>query len=274
MLAEIHEGLKKMVLERGNLDPREVDVEFETPSREWISGLSRPTINFFLFDLQENLALRQVGLETTRGEGNHGSRRLPPRRFELHYQVTAISGDTRDQHELLWRVMVTLLRQHHLPEEYVPAWARRPDAPLLTRVGQPDDGPRLRELWTALASGPRPALLYALTVPVDLELGFDAPLVLTRTTRYAPLPLLGEPTWAQAPYRIGGRVLDRRGEPLEGVMVWQEDSAAAGEVTDREGRFVLAGVPPGELRLRVARVGQGPRRFVFQVPSDRYEIVL
>lgn len=271
MLSEIHEGLKKLVFEQGKLDPRDVDLEFETPSREWVSGLSRPTINFFLFDLQENLALRQINPEVTR-EGNHGSRRLPPRRFDLHYQVTAISSDTRDQHEILWRVMTTLLRHPQLPEEYAPAWARRAEVPLLARVGQPDDGPRLRELWTVLGSGPRPALLYALTVPVDLEIAANTPLVLTRTTRYAPLS--GEPAWSEAPYRIGGRVLDRRGEPLEGVMVWREDSAAAGEVTDREGRFVLAGVPPGELRLRVARVGQGPRRFVLQVPSDRYEVVL
>jgi hypothetical protein len=272
MLAEIHEGLKKLVFEQGKLDPRDVDVEFETPSREWVGGLSRPTINFFLFDLQENLALRQITPEVTR-EGNHGSRRLPPRRFDLHYQVTAISGDTRDQHEILWRVMVTLLRHPQFPEGYVPAWARRPDVPLLARVGQPDDSPRLRELWTALGSGPRPALLYALTMPVDLELASSAPLVLTRTARYAPLPDGGR-GWSEAPYRIGGQVLDRQGQPLEGVMVWREDSAAAGEVTDRDGHFVLAGVPPGELRLRVARVGQGPQRFVLQVPSDRYEIVL
>lgn len=273
MLAEIHEGLKKMVFEQGKLNPRDVDVEFETPSREWIGGLSRPTVNFFLFELQENLTLRQITPEVTRSEGIHGSRRLPPRRFELHYQVTAISSDTRDQHEILWRVMVTLLRHHQLPEGYVPAWARRPDMTLLTRVGQPDDNPRLRELWVALGLPPRPAVLYALTVPVDLEIAFDAPLVLTRTARYAPLSG-SEQEWLEAPYRIGGRVLDRRGEPLEGVMVWREDSATAGEVTDCEGCFVLAGIPPGELRLRVARVGQGPRRFVLQVPSDRYEIVL
>lgn len=273
MLADIHEGLRRLIFERGQIDPRYVDVEFETPSREWLGGLNRPTVNFFLFDLQENTALRQSSLEVVRGEGNHSVRRLPPRRFELHYQVTAISEETRDQHEILWRVMVTLLRHHQLPEDYVPVRARCGGLPLLARVGQPEDHPRLRELWTGLGSAPRPALLYALTVPVDLETALEAPVVLTRTTRYAPLSG-GPRAWSEAPYRIGGRVLDRQGAPLEGVMVWREDSALDGEVTDREGRFVLAGVPPGELRLRVARAGEGPRRFVLQVPSDRYEIVL
>src|SRR5215467_6025028 len=106
MLTDVHELLRKVVLERGRIDPSEVDVSFESPSKAWIDGLVRPTLDFALVDMQENLNLRHASPQTKITNG-HAEVRMPPRRVDLRYMVSAVTSDTDDSHRLLWRAMVT-----------------------------------------------------------------------------------------------------------------------------------------------------------------------
>lgn len=69
MLLELHNTIQRLLYERGNISPHEVDITFEAPTRERIDKLIRPTINLFLFDLQENTELRQSDFERTRNNG-------------------------------------------------------------------------------------------------------------------------------------------------------------------------------------------------------------
>jgi hypothetical protein len=72
---------------------------------------------------------------------------------------------------------------------------------------------------------------------------------------------------------IGG-IAKRNGIALSGVTIWQENSAAAGSISDNNGRFVLESVPDGAVALRVVEQGGVPVRVVLQVPSDDYDIRL
>src|SRR5438270_10597726 len=116
MLLELHNTLQRLLYDRGQINPREVDIQFEAPTRERIDKLTRPTINMFLFDLQENTELRQSNFETTRNNGR-AERRQAPRRFDLRYMVSVLTTEVEDEHQLLWRVFLTLVRHPHFPPE-------------------------------------------------------------------------------------------------------------------------------------------------------------
>lgn len=185
MLLEVHSALQRLLYERGQISAREVDIQFERPTREQIDKLTRPTINLFLFDLQENSELRPNDFQVRRGKrDNWGERYLPPRYFDLHYMVSILTSAIDDEYLLLWRVLTTLLRHPQFPEDLLPAELRVPDHLLISKVGQDDNSERLSSLWNALSVPPRAALCYILTVPVDMDQVIEAPLVLTRAVRY------------------------------------------------------------------------------------------
>lgn len=264
MLLELHTTLQRLLYEQGNISPREVDINFEAPTRERIDEFTRPTINLFLFDLQENTDLRQSNFETTRNNGR-AERRLVPRRFDLRYMVSTLSTAIEDEHELLWRVLVTLVRHPQFPPELLPEELRLLEPPLATRVSQVDEGQRLSAVWTALSVPPHPALYYVVTVPVDMNLVIEAPLVLTRTARYTRTPA-GEVA-PDIGNQIGGVVRTREGEPLVNIKVALEGRSTIESETDEEGCFVLGGVPSGTVKLRITRADGGQKTVTVEVPG-------
>lgn len=269
MLTELHATLRTLLYDRGLIDRGEVEIAFDAPAKPWIGARTRPTLNFFLYDIEENTDLRNTAMQTTRGNGV-GVHRMAPRRFDLRFMVSAITTVIEDEHLLLWRALATLMKYPTIPTELVPESARVYDLPVVTKVTKPDDSPRPLDIWSALETPPRPALLYVVTLPVDLEVALEAPLVLTRTTRYLRI---GDGAVAEHGVHIGGVVRDRKGKPLAGARV-----AAAGQVfeatTSSEGEFVLPDVGTGSVTLRVLRDGRPEKRVTFEIPSDRYEIVV
>ncbi len=274
MLTALHESLKRLLRQQGAINAEDVNIEFEIPNRAWVGTLTKPTINFFLHDLEENAALRKTNFEQIAPRGSPTSiTKAPPRRLNLRYQVTVFSSEVRDQHELLWRTTALLMRHHELPAELLPTSLAQLNLPITARVSQPEDGPRAADLWNGLELPPRPALLYLLTVPMDLNLTLESPLVLTRTLTLQSAE--GElPSLAGQSTTIGGTVRGPDGAAIPGISLWRENSAALGVVTDSDGRYVLSNVAEGTLTLRVARIGQSPVRYELIVPSSSYDLEL
>jgi hypothetical protein len=271
MLSDFNQTLRELIYARARIDPSDVDISFDAPTREWVGARIKPTVNLFLYDLEENTELRRNSMQTmpVRGTGleARGVQRMPPRRFDLNYMVSAISTVTEDEHHLLWRVMSALLRNPTLPEEYVTESVKRLEVDLLGRVSQPDDGPRPVDLWNSLETSPRPSLLYVLTVPVDLETEITAPLVFTRTLQYQTT----EGNLVETIHHIGGRVVDKLGTPQVGVDVRY---GAVRLTTDVNGRFVLVGVPEGTVKIEITVPGKKPRTATLEVPSDQYDVAI
>ncbi len=268
MLTEIGETLRSMIYEEGRISPADVDVRFDAPAKEWIGRLVRPTVNCFLYGVQENSDLRQTGFQSTRVNGR-AERRMPPRRIDLQYMVSAHATEKEDEHLLLWRVLATLLRFPELPDERLPEEARALGMPLAMRVAQEEDNGPILGLWGELGVEPHPAIGCVITAPLDLERVFDAPLVLTRTLRFARgLDGVAEHTDTQ----IGGIVRDGDGLPLGGVAV-QIVGSAVSVLTDTDGAFVLRKVPSGSVRLRVTHPEGAEQIVAITVPSDSYDIV-
>jgi hypothetical protein len=267
MLPEMQDALRRLLYEHGRIPQSEVDIYFGVPTKNWAEGLMRPTINLFLFDIRENIDLRKTSFEAKRVDGR-AQFHMPPRRIDLHYMVSALTSEIEDEHRLLWRVLQTLLHTPELPGDLLPDDMRRFDLPLVTRVVQPDDSPRTLEVWSALNMDPRSALHYVLTVPLDIELAIDAPLVLTRTLRYKR-----DETSSEEHIQIGGIVRDAAGAPLAGITV-AVDGSAVGALTNADGAFVLRSVSSGPVPLRVTLADGAERVVTFTVPADSYEIVL
>jgi hypothetical protein len=270
MLAENHRALEQLLRELGMV-PAEVEICYEMPTREWVDSRTRPTINLFLFDIKENRQKRETNLQTTRGSGR-AERRLPPRRIDLYYMVNVFATERQDEHELLWRVLATLLKYHELPGEVLPDSLRHLAPTLTARFDDEAEGSRMLQLWNALGTPPHPALCYVVTAPLDLDIALDVPLVLTRTARYRSLAADG--TVHATRIQIGGVVRDRNGNPLAEVGVRLADSAAEGSVTGADGQFVLRGVPSGTVKLNLVDKGRVARQVEVTVPADSYELVL
>lgn len=271
MLNDLHDGLRRLLWERGQISPDEVDIRFEAPTRELIDRLLRPTINLFLFDVRENTTLRQTNFPSARANG-HAERRMPPRRVDLHYIVSALSTEIDDEHELLWRVMVTLMKYPELPRELLPFGLRDVEPPIVARVWPSEEAKSLSDIWSALGAPPRPAITYALTAPVDLDVATTSPLVLTRAARYRRISR--DQTQPDERLQIGGVVRDATGRPLVGARVLLDGSAWQGNVTGAGGEFTLPNVPSGAVMLRIVTPDGVSQQARVTVPSDAYDVTL
>lgn len=264
MLLELHDALRRLFYERGQISPQEVAIQFEAPTREHVERLLLPTLNFFLFEVRENTELRQNAYQTRQVNGR-AERRAPPRRFDLRYMVSALSSVSEDEHLLLWRALTTLGRYSQIPEELLPVEVSALKIPLVTRLCEGEESQRLLNIWSALGTQPRAALAYVVTVPVDLATIIEAPLVLTRVTRYTSRSVAERVL--ETGRLIGGVVRASNGEPLAGIRV--SLAGRSGEsVTNGEGRFVLSNVPAGQVNLSLISPDGQDRRVTIADTED------
>jgi transposase len=268
MLLTIQNILRNLLYERGKINEQEVAIIFEAPTRERLERLWQPAVSLFLYAIHENVELRQSSYRTVAADNGRAERRPLPRRFDLRYMVSAISSEVEDEQQLLWRVLTTLVRYPQVPEELLPAELRALAVPLVSKLAQEDDSGQLIALWNSLGSPPRPALAYTLTVPVELALVAEAPLVLRRVARYhRHLPGEGERQAVERGLVLGGVVRNEQGQALAGVRVALEGHAEEG-VTDSAGRFVLGHLPPQRAVLRLTPPVGPARRLTLDYGDD------
>jgi hypothetical protein len=268
MLNAINGTLRRLLHDRALIDASDVDVSFDVPSEEWVSSLTRPTINLFLFDVNENTERRDNAPQTT-VQGNRAERRMPPRRIDLHYMVSVLTADVDDEHELLWRVLATLMKYQQIPAELIAEPLRSISPSLTSRIAERKEGRQMLDVWNALGTEPRPALSYVVTAPLDLAHAFEGPIVLTRTARYRRMGAGTPATRVQ----IGGTVRGPGGLPLADVTVMPAGSGH-GSVTAADGRYVIRGIGEGDVTLRVATRNGEERTVQVHVPGESYDIVL
>ena len=58
MFSDVDETLRSHLISDMPIHGGEVDIEFDRPTREWSSRLSKPTLNLFLFDVRERPEFR------------------------------------------------------------------------------------------------------------------------------------------------------------------------------------------------------------------------
>lgn len=153
----------------------QVMISFATPDDQFPPAeVTLPAINFFLYDIRENLELRSTEWLIERQPDNRSvTKRRAPARVDCSYLVTAWPGEgipnpNVDEHRMLGEVLRTLLRYPTLPPEVLQGSLAGQEPDLPTSILHPANLQSLGEFWQALGGKPRAVLNYSVTISVDL----------------------------------------------------------------------------------------------------------
>ncbi|GAB4196450.1 MAG: hypothetical protein OHK0022_13960 [Roseiflexaceae bacterium] len=270
MISELDETIRQVFITEGGLDPAEIDVSFDLPNREWSGSISRPTINCYLFDIQENRGLRDEGWETERRNGGSTIvRRRPALRYNLTYLITAWTRAVEDEHRLLWHALQTLARMEVMPEAQLQGRLREHGYPIYTTVARSDGAIRSTDFWTALENHLKPSLTYVVTLALERDAVPAGPPVLSSGIRVLPREGGGE---NDGLHGLGGSLRDRAGAPVAGALVELVERGMQA-TTDAEGHFTLHRLAAGRYTL-VARDGARETSRSIEVPGQNYDLTL
>jgi hypothetical protein len=242
------------------------DVSFVTPEKGGTP--TTEAVNLFLYETRENRDLRDAEPIVTVQNGM-SLRRQPPLRVDCAYLVTAWSkqigaAKVAAEHRMLGQAFNWFSRFRTIPDRYVQAAGLAGQMfPPPTLVAQMDAAKNVGEFWSALGIAPRPFFNLIVTVAMDLDLGFEDPIVTTLQASY----LHGDGA-REARIILGGTVRDTTGRPVADAWVRLEPSGVT-HVTDRRGRFLFGDVTSGSgLTLRARAPGYGEvARSPVDIPS-------
>jgi hypothetical protein len=140
------------------------DVSFHLPDKEWAAGLSRPTLNLYLAQINPGPPEAVAGVEFFERDGVQ-HRRLALPRMAFTYYATAWVSDVRDEHRLLGGVLAVVARTRTLQPEQLPDGLRE-NGPAPT-VRLDNTAPQPGDLWPAIGGRCHPALALLVVAPVD-----------------------------------------------------------------------------------------------------------
>ena len=271
MIADLDETIKQLLIKEGGLDLKEVDIVFDMPDREWSATISKPTINFYLYDIRENLELRDYDWNIAHSNGQATKTKLPIR-IDLAYLVTVWTNEIADQHRLLGHILATLLRYHELPEEMLQGSLAGVDFPIKARAAQSEGLLRnTSDFWSALDNNIRPSINYMITIPIDLDVSLTATEVKTKAFKFR------DDTGKEMGdmMQISG-VVHRKGKPEEGVpnaLIFAKEAQATA-TTDENGNYAFRSLSTGNYTFEISADGEKKRQVSIVVPSPNYDIEL
>ena len=131
-------------------------------------------INLFLYDVQENLDLRNKNWTTERQNGGTAvKKRLPPR-VDCSYLITVWIEDEHAaaEHQVLGEVMKILLRYPTIPEAYISQELQQQELPLRLISLRPSGLQSFGEFWQAMGGkeGTKPKVILHCTVTISVPL--------------------------------------------------------------------------------------------------------
>ncbi|UCG25600.1 MAG: DUF4255 domain-containing protein [Chloroflexota bacterium] len=286
MIADLDQSIKQLLVSDLPIKNGEIDVKFDLPNREWSNKLTKPTVNFFLYDVRENTTLRRAQYDPV-GNGNARDElarmKKAPHRIDCFYMLTSWAAEPEDEHRLLTRVLMSLFRYPVLPDHFLVGTLQEPRFPIQTYVARHDKLTNPAEVWSALDNEMRPSIAYTTTMTLDPWIEVSGPIVRTltlRTGKTTSLPWseqFDEDGFSAELNYIGGTIRSKAedGRPLSGLEV-----AIKGRgwfaTTDDDGRFKLGGMPAGDYTLVIWPEKGKPKEKRISVPAakDDYDLAL
>lgn len=162
MIHDLDETLKELLVREVPLDPHDVEIDFEAPTKGWATGAQKPTVNLFLYDVRENLELRSNERAVER-RGGLAHEKRPPVRVDITYMITVWSPDVGDEHRLLSDLLSALLRHPVLPEGVLKGAMREQCFPLRAWIAQPDRTPNAWDFWSSIDGRLKAGISYVVT---------------------------------------------------------------------------------------------------------------
>jgi hypothetical protein len=255
MIRDLSQTLRAMLKQSGL--PKELaaaEIAFDRPGQNFRPG--QTIINLFLYDIRENLELRNAEPVLERVNG-HAVRHPRPLRVDCTYLVTAwpVGGEdiALQEHDLLAQTLQVFARHPTIPIGFLQGNLRDQQPPLPLITSQPDGLKEPAEFWSAIGGRLRPSLSVTATIGLEVFAAEKPlPLVTTETIRitqragneWLPLPETEER------FRIGGRVLAVDRKDAAGATVSLLE-AGLSTTADADGRYVIGPVVAGQYTLSV-----------------------
>ncbi len=171
----------------------QVAISFAAPDSEFPpSSVSLPAVDLFLYDVRENLELRNRDWVIEHNSDGSAKRKRAPVRVDCSYLITAWASDSStsralDEHHLLSEVMKVLVRFPVLPEVLLQGSLKGQEPPLPSSTLQPGRLQSVSEFWQALGGKPKAALNYTVTIAIVAEKPQDTEMpVLEKTLKFQP----------------------------------------------------------------------------------------
>jgi hypothetical protein len=280
MIADLDETLRQLLIAELPIKNSDIDVKFEQPRREWSARLTRPTINFYLYDVRENQTLRQHQWQRMdNGNGRLAQLKRTPLRVDCHYMITVWAAQPEDEHRLLTRTLLALFRFPELPpHRFVGQMVGQPFE-VQTQLARTDRLTNPSEIWSAMDNEIRPTTPYVVTLALDPWTEVTGPIVRTpifhvgRAENQLPIhtQLEAEMGISSTAF-IGGVVRD--GEtPQAGIEVAVKGTGFMA-TTDEHGRFTLGTLPLGHYTLIAWPPKGKPKQQEITIPQETYDIEL
>jgi hypothetical protein len=227
---------------------------------------TQTTVDLFLYDIRENLELRNYQSTVAVSDGV-AKFTPPPLRVACSYLVTAWPvGGTNvalQEQQLLAEVLQLLAGIPVIPANFLQGSlvGQQPALPVVTL--HPEALRSLSEFWTALGAKLRPSLTVTVTIAMNvLPVPAPAPIVITGEFGFEQLNL---PSTHEAVYQIAGTVTNAASAPVSGasVTVIERGLVAA---TDSKGTFNIGPLAAGTYTLQV-QAGAAQKSSSITVPA-------
>jgi hypothetical protein len=166
VIQDLDNTVKELLVQKVPVDTSAVDIKFEMPTRDWATGVTKPTINVFLYDVRENHELRSNQRYLTRS-GAAATERRAPTRVDFTYLITAWTTDVSDEHQLLGNMLTALLRYPLLPTETLKGAMQTQPLPLQAWIAQPERTPNAWDFWSSLDGRLKAGISYVVTASLE-----------------------------------------------------------------------------------------------------------
>lgn len=168
MIDEVDAALLALLTE-DTLAGLDLQVAFDAPTKEWTARRTAPTVNLFLYDIQEDMSLRQQGSAVEYdADGAIVAEHDSPRWFSLSYLVTAWTSRPQDEHRILSVLLAGLVRHDAVPPGNLTGTLARLALPVSLTIAVPPMRDRgLADIWTALGGNLKPSLDLVVLAPLS-----------------------------------------------------------------------------------------------------------
>jgi hypothetical protein len=171
-----------------------VGISFATPDSEFPPGaVTLPAINIFLYDVRENMDLRNREWYVERQDDGSSTRQRAPVRVDCSYLVTAWPSEAapnpaEDEHRLLGEVLKVLLRHATIPQVLLQGSLKAQEPPLPAVTIHASQLQSWGDFWQAIGAKPKVALNYTVTIGVvpDRAIETEVP-VRDKTLKFQPV---------------------------------------------------------------------------------------
>lgn len=278
MIQDVDRSLEALLkLELGS--PLPFDLSFEVPDDTFTPvSNARPTLNCYLYDIREHRELRSLEVRMRRTGSGTVLAEQAPVNIQVSYCITAWSpvqagggvSPTIDEHQLLGRVVRSLLRHPVLPASMLMGTLAGQEPPPSTQVIIADPLKRAGEFWSAIQGKLRPSLDYAVTFVMPTDPPTDGPMITGITTR-----LVAGAGVADRVHVASGIVQTNDAIPLAIENAWvRVVETGRTYTTDVSGGFVVDRIGEGMYTLVARAVGFKEGTAQLHVPTTTGPVLI